>query len=150
MIEEGASGIFYAPLTWASRDTCDDAFYAEFGRAYDLKVLDAASDADFNVLHVCRNHNMIDALLDYPVAAFNWADHGDGNPPLDNVRGRTKRAVMGGVDQTRGSTRCRRTREINTQAVDALEVRGLFLTAGCAIRPHTSPTNRAAVAAAVR
>jgi hypothetical protein len=52
------------------------------------------------MLHVCRNHNMLDTLLDYPVTAFNWADHGKGNAALSDVRGRTKRAVMGGVDRT--------------------------------------------------
>ena len=55
---------------------------------------------------------------------------------------------MGGIDQAR--LHAMSPDEINTQAVDALEVRGLFLTAGCAIRPDTSPANRAAVAAAVR
>jgi len=34
----GASGIFYAPLTWASRDTCTEDFYREFGRPYDLQL----------------------------------------------------------------------------------------------------------------
>jgi uroporphyrinogen decarboxylase len=149
-IDEGAAGIFYAPLTWASRDTCDDAFYAEFGRPYDLKVLEAASGADFNVLHVCRNHNMLDALLDYPVAAFNWADHGDGNPPLDDVRGRTERAVMGGVDQTQIHKMS--AGDVKAQARDALAKNGgqVIITAGCAIPPDTPPENRRAVAAAVR
>ena len=39
-LEAGASGIFYAPLTWTSRDTCSDDFYREFGRPYDLQLLD--------------------------------------------------------------------------------------------------------------
>jgi uroporphyrinogen decarboxylase len=149
-IDEGAAGIFYAPLTWASRDTCDDAFYAEFGRPYDLKVLEAASGADFNVLHVCRNHNMLDALLDYPVAAFNWADHGDGNPALDEVRGRTKRAVMGGVDQTQIHKMS--AEQVKSQAREAMATNDarVFITAGCAIPPDTPSANRQAVADAAR
>lgn len=147
-ISAGAAGIFFAPLFWASRDTCDDAFYSEFGRPYDLRVLEAVVHAPFNILHVCRNHNMLDSLLDYPVAAFNWADRGEGNPSLRETRGRTDKALMGGIDQARIHTMS--PGEIKTQALEALEVRGLFLTAGCAIRPDTSPANRAAVAAAVR
>lgn len=149
-LEEGASGIFYAPLTWASRDTCDDAFYAEFGRPYDLKVLEAVKDAEFNVLHVCRNHNMLDALLDYPVAAFNWADHGDGNPSLHAVHGRTKSAVMGGVDQTQIHKMS--ADDVKAQAREAMEKSDgrVFITAGCAIPPDTPAENRRAVAAAVR
>lgn len=148
-IDAGAAGIFFAPLSWASRDTCDDEFYREFGRPYDLKVLGAVQDAPFNVLHVCRNHNMLDNLLDYPVAAFNWADRGEGNPSLGDVKRRTSKAVMGGIDQVRLQTMS--AEEVRAQAVDALAVgRGLFLTAGCAIKPATPSANRAAVAAAAR
>jgi hypothetical protein len=30
-------------------------------------VLDAVRDAPFNILHVCRNHNRVDILIDYPL-----------------------------------------------------------------------------------
>ena len=84
-IDAGSAGIFYAPLAWASHDTCTEPFYREFGRPYDLQLLHRVRGAPFNVLHVCRNHNMIGLLLDYPVAALNWADRGVGNP---STRGR--------------------------------------------------------------
>lgn len=150
-IEEGASGIFYAPLVWASRDTCDDAFYREFGRPYDLQVLAAAAaGAEVNVLHVCRNHNMIDLLLDYPVAAFNWSDRGEGNPSLEEVASRTDKAVMGGVDQT--LIHKSSAHEVGAQAAAAISNNAsrLIVTAGCAIPPDTSKENRDAVAAAAR
>ncbi|MDP9238006.1 MAG: hypothetical protein M3P30_11530 [Chloroflexota bacterium] len=148
-IHAGATGIFFAPLLWASRDTCDDDFYSEFGRPFDLAVLDAVRDAPFNVLHVCRNHNLLDTLLDYPVAAFNWADRGEGNPSLQDVKRRTPKAVMGGIDQARFHAMS--IDEVRAQALDALAVgSGLVLTAGCAIRPDTPAANRAAVAAAAR
>jgi len=148
-IDAGAAGIFFAPLAWASRDTCDEGFYAQFGRRHDLAVLAAVSDAPFNILHVCRNRNMVADLLDYPVAAFNWDDHGDGNPSLRDVKKRTPKAVMGGIDQAHLHAMSRE--EVHAQALDALSVgRGLFLAAGCAIRPDTPAANRAAVAAAAR
>jgi len=112
-------------------------------------VLNAVRDAPFNVLHVCRNHNMLDTLLDYPVAAFNWADRGEGNPSLLEVKARTPKAVMGGIDQAR--LHAMSVDEVRAQALDALAVgSGVFLTAGCAIRPDTPGANRAAVAAAAR
>ena len=77
-------------------------------------------DAPFNILHVCRNNNMLDALLDYPVAAFNWADRGEGNPSLREMRGRTDKAIMGGIDQAR--IHAMSPDEINRQAAEALEV----------------------------
>ena len=146
----GASGIFYAPLAWASRDTCTEDFYREFGRSYDLQLLSAIQGAPFNVLHVCRNHNMLDFLLDYPVSAFNWADHGEGNPSLADIRARTSRAVMGGIDQARLHEMSPAAVKEQAQQARAASPGCLFLSAGCAIRPDTPVANRAAVSAAAR
>ena len=115
-LEARAAGIFFAPLAWASHDTCSEEFYREFGRPYDLQLLARVRDAEFNILHVCRSHNMIDLLLDYPVAAVNWADRGEGNPALAEVRQRTQKAVMGGVDQP-GSTSSPRRRSPRRRAM---------------------------------
>jgi len=149
-IAAGAAGIFYAPLVWASADTCDEAFYREYGRPYDLQVLARVRQAELNILHVCRDHNMIDLLLDYPVAALNWADHGTGNPSLAEVKARTDKAVMGGIDQTRLAEMS--TGEAAAQAEAALSAgpERLFVTGGCSISPLTPDANRAAVVSAVR
>ena len=40
----GASGLFYAPLVWASNDFADTDFYREFGRPYDLQLLQMFPD----------------------------------------------------------------------------------------------------------
>jgi uroporphyrinogen decarboxylase len=148
-LDAGAAGIFFAPLFWASYDTCDDAFYAEFGRPYDLKVLAAVAGAPFNILHVCRNNNMLLSLLDYPVAALNWADRGDGNPSLRDARARTQKALMGGIDHAHLHRMS--PAEVTAQAVDALQVGpGLLLAGGCGIRLDTPSANRAAITAAAQ
>jgi uroporphyrinogen-III decarboxylase len=148
-VQAGASGIFFAPLAWASRDSCSEDFYREFGRPYDLQVLDAVTSAPFNVLHVCRSHNILMRLLDYPVAAFNWADRGEGNPTLGDVRALTSRGLLGGIDHVRLDAMA--PDEVAAQAREALAVgTGVVLTAGCAIPPDTPAANRAAVASAPR
>jgi len=149
-VEAGASGVFFAPLIWASHDHASDEFYVTFGRPYDLEVLDAAQGAPFNVLHVCRNHNMLTSLLDYPVSAFNWADHGAGNPALQEIRSRTGKAVMGGIDHATLHTAS--PAEVAAQAREAMSLvgTGLFVTGGCAIPPSTPAENRRAVFEAVR
>lgn len=149
-IGEGASGIFYAPLRWASRDTCDDDFYLEFGRPYDLEILDAVNSATFNVLHVCGNNNMLADLLEYPVAAFNWADRGQGNPSLSDIKSRTDKAVMGGVDHARLHGMSPEEAEQQARKAASSVREGLFVTAGCAIKPQTPPEVRAAVARGAR
>ncbi len=149
-LEVGAAGIFFAPLRWASHETCNEDFYREFGRSYDLQILARVQAAPFNILHVCRNDNMIDLLLDYPVAALNWADHGEGNPSLSDMRSRTDKALMGGLDQARLHEMS--PAQSTDQAREALTVgpTGLFLAPGCAISPQTPAATRAAAAAAVR
>jgi uroporphyrinogen decarboxylase len=81
-LEAGADGIFLATTRWASRDYLMPTEYAEFGRPYDVRVLEAVKSAWFNVLHVCERENMLLDLADYPVQAFNWAATEPSNPSL--------------------------------------------------------------------
>ena len=147
-LNAGASGVFYAPLQWASHDNSTPDFYREFGRPYDLQVLDAIRDASFNVLHVCHSNNMLADLLDYPVAAINWDDRHETNASLADVWGETDKAVMGGVSRTGLGDLS--ADEIGAQAGEAAAVgpSRVFVTGGCSIPPHTTHENRAAVAAA--
>ncbi|PZR97653.1 MAG: hypothetical protein DLM69_09465 [Candidatus Chloroheliales bacterium] len=92
-----ADGIFFATTEWGSRDNISAEQYAQFGRPYDLRVLGAAQEAEFNILHVCKDNNMLLDLLDYPVRAFSWAVHGNGNPGLAEMLPKTDRALIGGV-----------------------------------------------------
>src|SRR5206468_1982336 len=65
-LKTGCDGLFFATTEWASRDRLSEEQWAEWGRPYDLRVLAAVKDAPFNVLHVCKNNNMLYALADYP------------------------------------------------------------------------------------
>ena len=148
-IEAGASGVFYAPLFWSSHDTCSEEFYREYGRPYDLQVLSAVRDAEFNVLHVCQDHNMLELLLDYPVAAFNWDDHGDGNLSLAEARALTDKAVMGGIDRSSlGGAPEAAGDEVRSILAAGRE--RTFVTGGCAVSPLVGAEPRALVAAAAR
>ena len=149
-LNAGASGVFYAPLQWASRRNATVDFYREFGRPYDLQVLDAIGDAAFNVLHVCDSSNMLAELLDYPVAAINWDDRDETNADLSDVWAETNKAVMGGVSRT--GLGGLSADQIGAQAREAAAVgpTRVFVSGGCSIPPHTPHENRAAVAAAAR
>ena len=146
----GASGVFYAPLQWASNDNATPDFYREFGRPYDLQVLDAIRDAEFNILHVCHTNNMLADVLDYPVHAFNWDDRNPTNASLSDVWSQTDKAVMGGV--SRSGLGELGADHVRSQAAEAANVGNsrVFVTGGCSIPPHTSHENRAAVAAGAR
>jgi uroporphyrinogen decarboxylase len=150
-VEAGASGIFFATVEWGTRDAADEAFYREYGRPYDLQVLAAVREAPLNALHVCRDHNLLDLLLDYPVAIFNWDDHGAGNDSLRAAAGKTRAALMGGVE--RRALVDATPEQIAEQVQSAVRETGgrrLIVAAGCSVAPEAPPTNLRAVADAVR
>ncbi|MEO8285400.1 MAG: uroporphyrinogen decarboxylase family protein [Chloroflexota bacterium] len=95
-IKAGACGIFFATTDWASHDLLNEEQWDEWARPYDLRVLGAVQDAPFNVLHVCKNNNMLFKLADYPVHAINWAVGSPGNPGLREVQVNTDKTVIGG------------------------------------------------------
>ena len=96
-LNAGVDGIFFATTSWASHDLITDEEYQEFGRPYDLRVLETAKEASFNILHVCKDNNMLQSLADYPVHALNWDTQSDTNPSLEEARRFTSRALLGGV-----------------------------------------------------
>ena len=148
-LHAGASGIFFATTDWATTDNLTPELYAEFGRTYDLEVLDAAAMGDFNVLHVCRAHNMLESLLDYPVHAFNWADREPGNLSLTQALTKVEQAVMGGVAQA--TIAAGSLEVVEAQVREAVASTGghrLMIAPGCSISPQTPGANLEAAARA--
>jgi uroporphyrinogen decarboxylase len=149
-LEVGVDGIFYATTGWATYDRLTDAEYEAFGRPYDVRVLKAVEGAPFNILHVCRSHNMLWKLLDYPAHAVNWATADATNPPIGEVWQRSHRPVIGGVDHIetlRHGTPKAVTSEVK-RAVGQTRV-GLLIGPGCSIPPQTPEANLRAARAAV-
>jgi uroporphyrinogen decarboxylase len=150
-IDAGASGIFFATTEWATRENADEALYREFGRPYDLQVLQAVRGAPFNIAHICRANNLIELTWDYPVAAFNWSTTEEGNISLKAALDRTDKALIGGLDQR--AMPSARPEELAAQARAAVHETGgrrLLVGGGCAISPLTPVENIHAVGAAVR
>lgn len=94
----GVDGIYFA--TNLASDSCFSAAeYRDLARPYDLKVLEAASSLPFNILHLCGNRVHLEAMADYPVAAFHWDMHGEGNADIAEGKIRVTQAVAGGVNR---------------------------------------------------
>ena len=152
-LEAGASGLFYATTSWATTDSLTLDEYNEFARPYDLRVLEAASDAEFNLLHVCRDNNMLAEMRDYPVHAFNWDVRGQGNLSLAEGRATVApKAVVGGLPHKDGLVDASpeelagEVRDIT----DAMGARGWMLGTGCTFPPNTPAENVRAIAGAAR
>lgn len=150
-ISAGAEGIFFATVEWGSADVMSLGAYNKFARPYDLEVLAAVEDAPFNILHVCRSNNHLLELIDYPVAAFNWATQDTTNPSPAEVLTKTDKAVIGGASHETvipNGTPAEVVKEAHRSILDARSTRFL-LSPGCAIPPATPEKNlRALVQAA--
>ena len=148
----GASGLFFATTDWGTYDRLTDAEYAKFGRPYDLRVLQAAAGAEFNMLHVCKSRNMLRALADYPVHAFNWDASDPTNPTLAQGKAITGKVVVGGLDQ-KGTLPKGRPEEVAAQVAEARRQTGgsaWMAGPGCTYPPETPEANVAAAREAIR
>ena len=148
-LEVGASGLFYATTSWATTDSMTLDEYNRFARPYDLRVLETASCAEFNLLHVCRDNNMLAELGDYPVHAFNWDAHGEGNLSLEEGRRElAPKVVVGGLPHKDGlvdATSEDLAREV-ARTTGAMGSGGWMLGTGCTFPPHTPAANVRAIA----
>lgn len=151
-LELGADGIFFPTTEWGTYDALTDDEYEAFGRPYDLKVLAAAEGAEFNIFHVCRDHNMLDALLDYPAAVVHWDAYGEGNDSLADVQAKTDKSVMGSlrIGRTLLKGTPDQVREEVEQALDETGGTRLLVAPGCSISPQTPPKNIHAAVEAVK
>ncbi len=133
LVQAGASGIFYAALQWTSLDVCDEAFFDEFGRPYDLRLLEKIHGAPLNMFHVCGNNIQLERFFDYPVPIFNWDNFGPGNLTLAEASSLTDKVIAGGIPH-------RKLHKIDEQellgianeAIEGVEGR-LILAGGCGV-----------------
>jgi len=129
----GADGVFFATqCATTAYMTVEE--YEEFGRPYDLRVLDAASGADVRMLHIHGTEIMFDQLTDYPVDIVNWHDR-KTPPSLREARERFSGCLAGGIDEW--DTLAKRTpEEIAAEVREATEQTGAsrhVVAAGCVI-----------------
>jgi len=129
--ESGMSGIFLA-LQHATYDLLNESEYRAFGRPYDLRILEAAGDFWFNLLHVHGNNVMFDLVADYPVQAINWHDQ-ETPPSLAEALDVFPGALAGGLhrhrDLLQGTPDLVRQRV--QQAAEQTGGRRLIIAAGC-------------------
>jgi uroporphyrinogen decarboxylase len=142
-LDGGADGLFFATTEWGTKMNISEDEYREFGRPYDLEVLRGVKGAEFNILHVCKADNLLLPLLSYPVRAFSWDPTEATNPGLGEVRSRTDKVLIGGLNYRKtllGPSQEDVRREADS-ALSATGGRGFILAAGCTIYPETPEEN---------
>lgn len=135
----GIDGIFYA-IQHARYDTLSSSEFSEFGRAYDLKILEAARGFWLNVGHIHGEHIMFPQVCDYPVQILNWHDR-QTTPSLREALTKVSAAVCGGLSQwtTMALGSPEDVQREAQQAIQETQGRRFILGTGCVlpiITPH--------------
>ncbi|MDY6873426.1 MAG: uroporphyrinogen decarboxylase family protein [Chloroflexota bacterium] len=134
----GIAGLFYA-IQHASYQLLTEEEYIEFGRAYDLPLLEAVDDLWLNMIHLHGSSVMFDLLSDYPVQVMNWHDR-ETPPTLAEGLKSFPGAVCGGISRIE-SMELGTPEMIRKEAEDAYrqtDGKRLILGTGCVI-PVTTP-----------
>ena len=135
----GIAGLFFA-VQHAQYGLFSEAEYEEFGRAYDLQILEVVKESWLNMLHLHGKEVMFDLLSDYPVQVINWHDR-ETSPTLAEAQNRYAGVVCGGL--RRWDTMVLGTSDqVNVEAQDAIQQtngKHFILGTGCVlptIVPH--------------
>lgn len=148
--DAGCAGIFlavsgaHAPATAAEQ-------YREHFLPLDLLVLSGAAGGWCNVVHLHGEELHWDVLLPLveTAHAVSWSDRA-GGPSLAQIRGRTSKCLIGGVNETRiGGYTPEQVRDEIADAAAQVGGTGLLVAPGCAVPTETPPANLRAFREAV-
>jgi uroporphyrinogen decarboxylase len=133
----GAAGIFVS-IPADTAELSQEDFQA-FVRPYDIELLNAVADAQMNIAHVHGAPLHFADVLDYPVAVFNWHDRSNDTPSMSDIKERTGRRVMGGIDHSMIGQQTLSSWRDHIREGLASGGDGFFLAGGCSIPSETDP-----------
>ena len=126
----GIVGIYYA-VQHARYSVMSRVEFEEYGRFYDLQILNEVQDLWCNLLHVHSTDLMFDLVADYPVQIVNWHDRETGFSLADGLK-QIKGAASGGVDHwTLHADSPTGTLDEAADAIQQVNGRRLLLGTGC-------------------
>lgn len=135
-LKRGAAGIFLS-LGAAAGDVMTVEEYETWGRPFDLKILEAVSEATFNVLHIHGKRIHFDSVMNYPARALNWS-HFATAPSLKEGKEWSGKTVLGGIDEATAShVSPLEIRDQVESTIRELGTRGLIVTPGCSVPTDT-------------
>jgi uroporphyrinogen decarboxylase len=134
LMETGLDGIYLA-VVGAAADTQTAAQHREYFLSHEQQILDAAAGAPLNVVH----HHGVGIYPDnvFPLtgyAIYSWSDRLASNPSIREMRLKTQKCLMCGVDEVTFGERTQA--EMLNQAREALASAGktrFILAPGCAV-----------------
>ena len=146
----GAHGIFFASQC-DTYQLLSEMEYREFGEYFDRIVLNAAQEAEFNMVHAHGQDIMFGLMSRYPANLFNWHDRLTW-PTLKEAKDRFSGLLVGGVSEWQtllhGPTEAIRA-EVK-EAIAQMNGRRLMVGPGCVVPGHVPAVHIRAVVEAVR
>ncbi len=131
-IGAGASGIFLA-IANAEPGILSQADFGKFSEPFDRLVLDAASDAPLNTLHLHGDKVYLDRFLNgWPAAAINYSNFGTG-VPISAIRAKFPGLIMGGLDERNYRKLTPAELKKEAQAAEAAAGKKFLLAPGCSV-----------------
>ncbi len=132
------AGVFFA-VQHAQHGLLTQTEYLQFGRHYDLQLLESCQDFWLNMLHIHGTEIMFDQFIDYPVQVLNWHDQ-ETSPSLSEAREKFPGTVCGGLQRIQTMV-LGTPEEIKAEAREAIRQTGgrkFILGTGCVV-PITAP-----------
>ncbi len=113
--------------------------YLEFGKPYDLQVLEGTAGLWLNMLHLHGADVMFNLVADYPVQVLNWHDQ-ETPPSLADGLSLFPSVVCGGLSREEGLVLSSPVRILGEAKDAILETGGkrFILGTGCVV-PITAP-----------
>jgi uroporphyrinogen decarboxylase len=99
MVDAGAAGFFLGYQVGMAEKMGKD-YFDEFERAPSFRIFDAVKGKTyFNMAHTCNGTaKYTEWFLDFPVDAINWADQGSEHYNMAEMRKRTDKVLVGGIN----------------------------------------------------
>ncbi len=143
------AGIFYA-VQHANYQLLTEAEYIQFGKVFDLEIIEIVRGSWLNMLHLHGENVMFKLFAGYPVQVINWHDR-ETYPSLSEGKELFPGVVCGGLQRER-TMELGSPEHVHSEACDAIlvtENKRFILGTGCVLQITTPGANiRAALQAA--
>jgi uroporphyrinogen decarboxylase len=140
-LRAGADGVFLSVRDdWVDMPENGAGTYDRLCKPTDLKILAAAEQGCFNLLHVCGTAIDFARFGKYPVHAVNWADRYAG-PSIADALPLVDSAICAGMDNL-GTMKNGSPEDCARQVADALQQAGerpIMIAPGCTFDPVAVP-----------
>ena len=138
----GAAGIFLSVAN-ANAESLAPQDYLKFSAPFDRRILEAASGARLNILHLHAEQGYLEFFRDFPAAAINYSTHVSGIP-FAEVRGQFPAApLMGGIDELQYGKLTPQEMAAQWHAAQAAAGAKYLLAPGCSVPDNSTPAELA-------